>query len=157
MVRSRDVRVIINQVGELQRRIRREVPQIDGISWTSMRVLGSIDRYGERSQPSMVAEDLKMATPNVSTALRELESERLITRRRDQADARRSLLKVTAKGQRALAETRNERDSWLGRAMDAMLTPEERRTMLAAGELMQRLAQYDGPTAPQQATSRGRR
>jgi hypothetical protein len=40
---------------------------------------------------------------------------------------------------------RNERDTWLGRAVDAVLTEREQRVLTEAGGLMERLASFELP------------
>jgi hypothetical protein len=43
--------------------------------------------------------------------------------------------------------SRNERDAWLGRAIEAVLNPEEQQVLLAAGQLLQRLAAFEPAAA----------
>ena len=108
-----------------------------------MQVLGAIARLPEGSQPHVVAHELQMTSSNVAAALRELEAGGFISRERDLADARRVLVHVTESGNALVAGTRSERDTWLGRAIEALLDDEDQRLLLAAGHLMQRLAQYE--------------
>jgi DNA-binding MarR family transcriptional regulator len=85
-----------------------------------------------------------MTSSNVAAALRELETAELIRRQRDDPDdARRVRVFVTKHGAAAVADFRHERDTWLGRAVEAVLSDDEQRVLLAAGQLLQRLAEYE--------------
>ena len=84
-----------------------------------------------------------MTSSNVAAALRELETAGLVHRRRDEADARRVLVFVTGPGHALLADVRSEKQTWLGRATTALLDQDEQRLLLAAGALMQRLAEFE--------------
>jgi DNA-binding MarR family transcriptional regulator len=138
-----EVRRFRTQMKLLQRRLRRESPPVPGASRTAVQVLGAVTRLPEGVQPGQIAREERMTSSNVAAALRELEQGGFVLRRRDEADARRVLVFVTAPGHALLAEVRGERDSWLGRAMAELLDPDERRALLAAGALMQRLAAFD--------------
>jgi DNA-binding MarR family transcriptional regulator len=83
-----------------------------------------------------------MTSSNVAAALRELESAGLVRRVRDPEDGRRVQLSLTDTGANAVSCVHAERDTWLGRAIAAVLSDEEQRTLIRAGELMQRLAEY---------------
>jgi DNA-binding MarR family transcriptional regulator len=143
------------QMRMLGRRLRRELPPVRGVSRSAVQVLRIASR-GPAPSPSDVAQRLRMTSSNVAAALRELESAGLVRRERDPDDGRRVQLSLTAAGADAVSCVHAERDTWLGRAIDALLDDEELRTLLRAGELMQRLAEYeddddDAPAAAQAA------
>ena len=127
----------------LQRRLRREAPTVRGASRTAMQVLGAVTRLPEGVQPGRIAQEERMTSSNVAAALRELETAALVHRRRDEADARRVLVFVTGPGRALLADVRSEKQTWLGRATTALLDQDEQRLLLAAGALMQRLAEFE--------------
>jgi hypothetical protein len=52
---------------------------------------------------------------------------------------------VTEQGHRVVVGVRSERDTWLGRAVETLLDQDEQRVLLAAGELMRRLAEFEQP------------
>jgi DNA-binding MarR family transcriptional regulator len=142
-VEDQDVRRFRAQMKLLQRRLRREMPPVRGLSMTALRVLGAVARLPEGSQPRQVADELQMTSSNVAAALRELEEGGFLRREKDSADARRVLLFLTGSGETLVADFRRERDTWLGRAMETLLDEDEQRLLLAAGHLMQRLAGSD--------------
>ncbi len=84
-----------------------------------------------------------MASSNVAAALRTLESRGLLVRTRDPRDRRRVNLTATAAGAGLVTDFRDERVTWLGRAIAAQLNPEERALLLQAGDLMERIAGFE--------------
>jgi DNA-binding MarR family transcriptional regulator len=134
------------QMRMLGRRLRRELPSVRGVSRSAVQVLRVVAR-GPEPSPSDVAEKLRMTSSNVAAALRELESAGLVRRGRDPEDGRRVRLSITVAGADAISCVHAERDTWLGRATAALLTADEQIMLLRAGELMQRLAEYEDPTA----------
>jgi DNA-binding MarR family transcriptional regulator len=146
-----EVRRFRRQVKLLYWRLRRETPPLAGLSRTEQSVLAALVRLPDGSGPRQVADELWMTSSNVAAALRVLEEAGLVVRRRDPGDARRVLIEVTASGAGLVATARGERDGWFGRAIESTLDPEERRQLLAAGELFERLAAFDDPDADAEA------
>jgi DNA-binding MarR family transcriptional regulator len=135
------------QMRMLGRRLRHELPPVRGVSRSAVQVLRVVSRTDEPS-PSEVAERLRMTSSNVAAALRELESSTLVQRVRDPEDGRRVRLSLTTAGSEAMACMHAERDTWLGRAIESVLDERELATLLAAGDLMQRLAEYEDAMEP---------
>jgi len=127
----------------LQRRLRQEAQPVQGVSRTALQVLSALVRLPEGAQPGQLGQELSMTSSNVAAALRELEAAGLVHRRRDETDARRVLVFVTGPGRALLADVRSEKQTWLGRATTALLDQDEQRLLLAAGALMQRLAEFE--------------
>jgi DNA-binding MarR family transcriptional regulator len=142
-MRDDEVTELRSQLKQLQRRLRREVPPGQGLSRTQVQVLRTIDQLAEQAQPSQVATELQMTSSNVAAALRELADAGLIARQRDPDDARRVRLAITDRGTSLIADFRRERDSWLGRAVEAVLTEQEQQSLLDAGRLLARLSEYE--------------
>ena len=136
----------------LGRRLRHELPPVRGVSRSAVQVLRVVAR-GPEPSPSDVAEKLRMTSSNVAAALRELESAGLVRRGRDPEDGRRVRLSITGAGADAVSCVHAERDTWLGRATEALLSVDEQLTLLRAGELMQRLAEYDDAATADAADS----
>jgi DNA-binding MarR family transcriptional regulator len=138
------------QMRMLGRRLRRELPPVRGVSRSAVQVLRVVAR-GPEPSPTDVAEKLRMTSSNVAAALRELESAGMVRRGRDPEDGRRVRLSITVTGTDAVSCVHAERDTWLGRAVAALLSDDEQVTLLRAGELMQRLAEYDDAGADDSA------
>jgi DNA-binding MarR family transcriptional regulator len=134
------------------RRLRRELPSVQGVSRSAVQVLRAISRSAEPASPGEVAERLRMTSSNVAAALRELEAAGLVRRVRDPEDGRRVRLSMTAAGDEAISCVHAERDTWLGRAIESVLDDRELATLLAAGDLMQRLAEFEDDDVAESAT-----
>ena len=65
----------------------------------------------------------------------------------DPADGRQYLLSVTPAGRAALRAEMGPRDRWLARAMNDVLSADERAHLLEAAGLMQRLVEAGGGIA----------
>jgi DNA-binding MarR family transcriptional regulator len=131
-----------SQMRMLGRRLRHELPPVRGVSRSAVQVLRVVARAPDVS-PSDVAEKLRMTSSNVAAALRELESVGLVVRGRDPEDGRRVHLSITGAGADAISCVNAERDTLLGRAVEVLLSADEQITLLRAGELMQRLAEFE--------------
>jgi DNA-binding MarR family transcriptional regulator len=141
-----ELRRFRTQMRMLGRRLRHELPSVRGVSRSAVQVLRVVARAPEPS-PSDVGEKLRMTSSNVAAALRELESAGLVCRGRDPEDGRRVRLSITDAGAEAVSCVHAERDTWLGRATEELLSNDEQLTLLRAGELMQRLAEYEDARA----------
>jgi DNA-binding MarR family transcriptional regulator len=141
-VHDEDVRRFRQQMKLLQRRLRREVPPVPGLSRSALQVLMAIAR-ADGATPGELGDELGMTSSNVAAALRELEAAALVSRARDPEDRRRVNVSTTAKGGGLVADRRQERDTWLGRAIVTQLSAEEFEVLRQAGELMERLAGFE--------------
>ena len=142
MIEDRAVRQLRRQMTLLQRRLRHELSPRHGVSRSSLKVLATVARTPDLS-PRDVSDELQMTSSNVAAALRELEAAGFVHRQKDRNDARRVRLSATDAGTTVIAEVRSERDTWLGRAMQAVLDPDELAVLVHAGRLMERLAEFD--------------
>jgi DNA-binding MarR family transcriptional regulator len=133
------------QMKLLQRRLRREALPVHGVSRTAWQVITAVVRLPAGARPREIAAELHMTSSNVAAALRELETAGYVLRSRDPADARQVSVSVTEQGHRVVVGVRSERDTWLGRAVETLLDQDEQRVLLAAGELMRRLAEFEQP------------
>jgi DNA-binding MarR family transcriptional regulator len=149
-VDDHEVRLFRTRMKLLQRRLRRESRPVYGVSRTASQVVAAVVRLGGAPGPRQLADELQMTSSNVAAALRELEAAGYVVRRKDSVDARRVSVSVTDLGSSVVAHVHDERDTWLGRAMETLLDEEERGVLAAAGELMERLADFE------QATGAGR-
>ncbi len=139
---DQNVRRFRKQIKMLRRRLGRELLPAEGLTRTGLQVLAVICR-AEGLTPHDVGNELRMASSNVAAALRTLESRGLVRRVRSLQDRRRVNLVATEAGSDLVAGFRNERDTWLGRAIAAKLSEEECAVLLLAGALMERLAGFE--------------
>ena len=126
-------------VGALVRRLRAEASN-QPYSWPQLAVLKRLDQDGAMTTADLArAERIKPQTMGELVA--ELEAAELVARRDDADDGRRRLVSLTKTGSRAIAEGRAARQSWLARAIDAQLDAPEQRQLVAALELLRKLAE----------------
>lgn len=128
-----ELRVVL---GQLMRRLRAEYR----FPLTHAAVLGRLDRDGPQCTVDLAAAE-RVRPQSMGQTLAELEAQDLISRRRDPADGRRTLLELTDEGRAALAEDRARREGWLSRAIEAGFTVEERQTLEHAVRLLARLTE----------------
>lgn len=124
----------------LSRRLRQSA-RADNETWTGLMVLGAIERGNGTATPAQVAVELELRSSNLAQVLGALEARGLMARVPDTADRRKIRLSLTEAGLRRVEETRGRRDAWLARAIQECLSADEQAQLLAAGELMRRVAQ----------------
>lgn len=139
---------LLGQIKLFQRRQHRELADPEGLSRTGARVLGAISHHDGLARPSLIAERTEIASPNVAAALRELEGRGLIERTRSEDDSRRVNLRLTPAGADFAQRSRAARAAWVTEAVEAVLTNEEQRTLIAAGHLLERVAAWGGTASP---------
>ncbi len=128
-----------NQIVALARRLRQSA-SADTETWTGLMALGAIQRGEGNATPTHVATELELRSSNLAQLLRDLEERGLIVRTPDVTDKRKVRLSLTREGLALVTETRSARDKWLADAMAACLSPDEQAQLIAAGELMRRVA-----------------
>jgi DNA-binding MarR family transcriptional regulator len=71
-----------------------------------------------------------------------LRSEGLVDGKPDPTDGRKTLISVTSGGRKLVSRTAAIREEWLEAALEKLTTATERRTLLKAAKLMDRLADF---------------
>lgn len=126
------------QLRALHRSFRENLPPVDGVSRSAVRVLGAVARSGQ-IQPRGIADDLGMVSSNVAAALRELEAAGYVERRRSSTDGRRIAVTLTDKGAETVAAHRLLRVTGLRETIETALTPSEQGQLAAAIPLLGKL------------------
>jgi DNA-binding MarR family transcriptional regulator len=109
-------------------------------------VLGRVVRLGPLT-PGEIAAQLRMVPQALTRTFAALEAAGYLRRTPDPGDGRQSLLEATAAGRRALRSEMKPRDEWLAVAMNAVLSADEIDQLVAASELMNRVASFDADVA----------
>jgi DNA-binding MarR family transcriptional regulator len=109
------------------------------LSNQALGILAHLYRRGPMTPGALAAAE-RLQPQSLTRTLARLERQRLIARRPDEQDRRRSVLALTDAGRQALVQDMRQRDSWLADAMAQQLTAAERDLLRIAGELMDRLA-----------------
>jgi DNA-binding MarR family transcriptional regulator len=132
---AREIRVV---VGRLRRRLR-ETYDIGGLTPSQMSVLSRLDKGGP-STASALATAEGVRPQSVAAVLAVLDERGLIGRRPDPDDGRRQLVSVSAAGHEFLEDRRRAGEEWLARALHERFTEAERRAVIEALALLERLA-----------------
>jgi DNA-binding MarR family transcriptional regulator len=121
----------------LLRRLRRS-DTASGLSPARLSAL-SVLVFGGSMRISALAHAEQVRTPTMTPIVAALEKDGLITREPDARDARASILRATAKGQRLLAEGRARRVAALTEAV-RRLPASDRESLRRAAALMEEIA-----------------
>jgi DNA-binding MarR family transcriptional regulator len=140
---TEDVERLLNQIKLLNRRLRREQPGVEGLPTAALVVLTLAARAESPQRPGQLAEELQMTSPNMAAALRTLEESGMISRQPDPTDGRKVFVQVTERGRDVVDQTSSSRHAWLRDAVEEVLSDRERRLLFQAGELIERIADYD--------------
>jgi DNA-binding MarR family transcriptional regulator len=132
---ARDVRVVINR---LRRRLR-ETQDARELTASQTSLLSRLDRDGPASTSELAAAE-RVRPQSVAASLAVLEERALVERRRDPDDGRRQEISLTGAARDLLDSTRAAREEWLARALHHHLTEPERRTVIEAMTLLDRIA-----------------
>jgi DNA-binding MarR family transcriptional regulator len=126
-------------VGRIARRLR-QAHEVGDVTLSEVSVLARLDRDGADS-PGSLAELERVRPQAMATILATLEERGLVSRRPDPSDGRRVVLTVTIAGRKVLADRRSEAVRLLATALEAEFTAAERRRLLVALPLLDRLAE----------------
>jgi DNA-binding MarR family transcriptional regulator len=102
--------------------------------------LGRLEREGPKTTSSLAASE-RVRPQSMAETLAELQKDGLVDRYRDPDDGRQILVYLTDAGRAALAEDRRRREGWLAQSIAESLSEEEQVTLLAAVELLRRIAE----------------
>jgi DNA-binding MarR family transcriptional regulator len=122
-------------------------PGTPELSNQALGILAHLYRRGPMTPGALAAAE-RLQPQSLTRTLARLERQRLVARRPDEQDRRRSLLALTDAGHQVLVQDMHHRDGWLAGAMARQLTAAERDLLRIAAELMDRLADADVPGSP---------
>lgn len=135
---AREVKVVI---GRLRRRIQ-ELALADDLSLSQTAVLTRLSKEGPNSASTLALAE-GVSPQAIAATLSALDRHGLIRRRPDPQDGRRQLITLTKAGIQRAESTRRAREEWLARALHDHLNEEERRTVLRAMEMLDRLTRFE--------------
>jgi DNA-binding MarR family transcriptional regulator len=124
-------------IGLIVRRVRVEAAPND-LSLTESLVMARLAKDGPATTASLARAE-GMRPQSMGTTLAALESLGIVEREPHPTDGRQVLVALTAKGAALRRTAKDAKRAWLVQAI-ARLAPEERKTLLAAGEILKRLA-----------------
>ncbi|CQD09849.1 MarR family transcriptional regulator [Mycobacterium europaeum] len=131
---ARDLRVVVSR---LRRRLK-DLATDDDLSPSQTAVLNRLWKEGA-SSASVLASAERVRPQSMATIVAALEQRGLIARTPDPEDRRRQLISLTAAGRRRAESNRQVREEWLARAIHERYSERERRAILDALALLERL------------------
>ena len=131
---AREIRVV---VGRLRRRLRETYDNGD-LTPTQTSLFSRLDKDGATTASALAAAE-RVRPQSVAATLSTLDERGLIERRPDPDDGRRQLVSVSAAGRSFLDDKRRIGEEWLARALHECFTEAERRTVIEAMTLLERL------------------
>jgi DNA-binding MarR family transcriptional regulator/uncharacterized glyoxalase superfamily protein PhnB len=137
--------LIARAVLRLARRLRGARPG-KAVNLSTLALLTALARRGPMSAAQLAREE-KLQPQSLTRLLAAMTREGLIVRETDPADRRAHVIQITREGRGVVARDHAARRAWLDQAMDMALTAEERGRLLAAADLMLKVA-GQAPEAP---------
>jgi DNA-binding MarR family transcriptional regulator len=108
-------------------------------TWSQISTLNRIAEEGPSTVSSLAAAE-HVRPQSMAETVAALREEGFITGKPDPADGRKTLMSITAAGRKIISNIRPIREAWLESAIDRHLTSADRRTLLTAAQIMERLA-----------------
>lgn len=131
---ARDLRVMFSRL----RRQLREVSTGGDLTPSQTAVLTRLWKEGASSASALAAAE-RVRPQSMATILAGLTGHGLLRRAPDPNDGRRQVISLTAAGRRRAESDRQVREEWLARAMQERYSERERRVILDALSLLERL------------------
>lgn len=126
------------------------LPTVGRLSFSALSVLHSLSRRGPTRLTDLVRTE-QIKQPALTAVVAKLENDGLVSRQRDPADGRASLLSLTDAGSEIVRGRHEGRVERLG-ALVERLSPADRRTLLAAAEVLDRIVEIARTREDQHST-----
>lgn len=132
---------ILRSMARLVRRLRLERDD-QALSLFKLSILGILYRKGPVTAIDLATRE-NIRPQSLTRLLAFLEEKGFVSRQPDEEDRRRLLITITTEGKKALSADFHRKESWLTKEMDRALSPDERRLLLRASHLLDRLTEED--------------
>ena len=132
---ARELRVF---VGRVRRRLKEEVDN-DQLTPSQLSLISRLAKEGPATASSLATAE-RVRPQSVSATLAVLEERGLVGRHQDPTDGRRQVVSLTTSGRALFTDRRRTSEEWLARALQETFTEDERRTILEATALLERLS-----------------
>lgn len=131
---ARDLRVVFSR---LRRRLR-EIAETQDLTPSQVSALTLLGKAGTTSASALAATE-GVRPQSMAATLAGLDRHGLIQRHPDPQDGRRQLVSLTRAGRERAEGNRQAREEWLARALQDRYSENERRTIVEAMALLERL------------------
>lgn len=132
---ARELRVF---VGRVRRRLKDEIDN-EQLTPSQLSLISRLAKEGSLTASSLASAE-RVRPQSVAATLAVLEERGLVRRQQDPTDGRRQLISLTRSGQALFSDRRRTSEEWLARALQETYTEDERRTILEATALLERLS-----------------
>jgi len=132
---------ILRSIARLVRRLRLERDD-EALSLFKLSILGILYRKGPVTATDLATRE-NIRPQSLTRLLAFLEERGFVSRQPDEEDRRRLLITITAEGKKALSADFRRKEAWLTKEMERALSPDERRLLLQASHLLDRLTEDD--------------
>ncbi|MGW3105467.1 MarR family winged helix-turn-helix transcriptional regulator [Streptomyces sp. NPDC001100] len=133
---ARDLRVVFSR---LRRRIREVATDAD-LTPSQESALTLVGKHGAATASALATAE-GVRPQSMAATLAALDRHGLIRRSPDPEDGRRQLVTLTEAGRERVEDNRQAREEWLARAFEDRYTEQERRTIVDALALLERLSE----------------
>jgi DNA-binding MarR family transcriptional regulator len=133
---ARDLRVVFSR---LRRRLKDLATGAD-LSPSQTAVLTRLWKEGASSGSALAGAE-RVRPQSMATIVAALQAHGLIERTPDPEDGRRQVITLTARGRKRAESDRQAREEWLARALQDRFSERERRVIVEALSLLQRLTE----------------
>jgi DNA-binding MarR family transcriptional regulator len=125
---------------KLLRRLRAERPAVSaGLTLSQLSALSHLEHGGAMTTSDLAAAEY-VRPQSMAVTVASLVGAGLVRRAGDQADKRRVMVSLTARGRAALVGTRQTQGEWLAHAILTRLDRDEQRMLVDAVRILDRLA-----------------
>jgi DNA-binding MarR family transcriptional regulator len=129
-------------IKRLRARLRAESTTSTGWTISQLSTLARIINEGPLTA-SELAQAEHVRPQSIAEIVTALKTDGLVVAKPDPTDGRKSLINPTPAGRKLIKTMSASREAWLARAIDAEIEPGERRALVKAIEILNRLAACD--------------
>ena len=126
-------------IARLMRRLRLERPE-KALSLFKLSILGTLYRSGPVTATDLATRE-RIRPQSLTRLLANLEEQGFVSKETDGADRRRLLIVITPEGKKSLIASVRQQEAWLAAEMTRRLSPAERKILLDASRLLDRLTE----------------
>jgi DNA-binding MarR family transcriptional regulator len=125
-------------ISSLHKGLRKQMSPVHTYSMTEIETIGLLF-HNPTLLPTELATLTRITTQSMSQILTKLEQQEVIKRTPSKDDKRKVYISLTASGKKLVEKTKYERDEWLKRNIEQMLTDKEKELLVKALPVLRKL------------------